>query len=54
MDGSAFVKGSWGAAIIDSLAPQEGDILIEGKRGLDTFASTHATSRRRARERDQL
>ena len=41
VDGSAFVKGSWGAAIIDSLAPQEGDILIEGKRGLDTFASTN-------------
>ncbi len=52
MDGSAFVKGSWGAAIIDSLAPQEGDILIEGKRGLDTFANTNLG--RRARERDQL
>jgi nicotinamidase-related amidase len=41
VDGSAFVKGSWGAAIVDSLAPQEGDIVIEGKRGLDTFASTN-------------
>jgi nicotinamidase-related amidase len=41
VDGSAFVKGSWGAAIVDSLAPQDGDILIEGKRGLDTFASTN-------------
>ena len=41
VDGSAFVKGSWGAAIIDSLAPQPGDIVIEGKRGLDTFASTN-------------
>ena len=41
VDGSAFVKGSWGAAIIDSLAPQEGDIVVEGKRGLDTFASTN-------------
>jgi nicotinamidase-related amidase len=41
VDGNAFVKGSWGAAIIDDLAPAEGDIVIEGKRGLDTFASTN-------------
>ena len=41
VDGKAFVKGSWGAAIIDQLAPAEGDIVIEGKRGLDTFASTN-------------
>jgi nicotinamidase-related amidase len=41
VDGSAFVKGSWGAAIVDSLEPQDGDIVIEGKRGLDTFASTN-------------
>ena len=41
VDGNAFVKGSWGAAIIDELAPTAGDIVIEGKRGLDTFASTN-------------
>ncbi len=41
VDGNAFVKDSWGAAIADPLAPQEGDIVIEGKRGLDTFASTN-------------
>ncbi|OYD71461.1 cysteine hydrolase family protein [Rhodococcus sp. OK302] len=41
VDGKAFVKGSWGAAIVDELTPQDGDILIEGKRGLDTFASTN-------------
>jgi nicotinamidase-related amidase len=41
VDGNAFVKDSWGAAIVDELAPQEGDIVIEGKRGLDTFASTN-------------
>jgi nicotinamidase-related amidase len=41
VDGNAFVKGSWGAAIVDELAPQAGDIVIEGKRGLDTFASTN-------------
>ncbi|MFE3204777.1 cysteine hydrolase family protein [Embleya sp. NPDC055664] len=41
VDGSAFVKNTWGAAIVDELAPAEGDIVIEGKRGLDTFASTN-------------
>jgi nicotinamidase-related amidase len=41
VDGNAFVKGTWGAAIVDDLAPADGDIVIEGKRGLDTFASTN-------------
>ncbi len=41
VDGKAFVKGEWGAAIVDVLAPQPGDIVVEGKRGLDTFASTN-------------
>jgi ureidoacrylate peracid hydrolase len=41
VDGNAFVKGSWGAAIVNDVAPAEGDIVIEGKRGLDTFASTN-------------
>jgi ureidoacrylate peracid hydrolase len=41
VDGNAFVKGGWGAAIVDDLAPEEGDIVVEGKRGLDTFASTN-------------
>jgi nicotinamidase-related amidase len=41
VDGKAFVRGTWGAAIVESLAPRDGDIVIEGKRGLDTFASTN-------------
>lgn len=41
VDNKAFVKGTWGAAIVDALVPQEGDIVIEGKRGLDAFASTN-------------
>ncbi|MFC8224992.1 cysteine hydrolase family protein [Streptomyces sp. NPDC057287] len=41
VEGSAFVKDTWGAAIVDDLAPAQGDIVIEGKRGLDTFASTN-------------
>lgn len=41
VDGNAFIKGGWGAEIVDDLAPAEGDIVVEGKRGLDTFASTN-------------
>jgi nicotinamidase-related amidase len=41
VDSKAFVKDSWGAAIVDDLAPQGDDIVVEGKRGLDTFASTN-------------
>lgn len=41
VDGKAFVKGEWGSAIMDELTPVEGDIVVEGKRGLDTFASTN-------------
>lgn len=37
----AFRKDSWGVAIADAMAPVEGDIVIEGKRGLDCFASTN-------------
>ena len=41
VDSNAFVKGSWGAAIVDELAPADDDIVLEGKRGLDAFASTN-------------
>lgn len=41
VDSTSFVKSGWGAAIIDELAPQPGDIVLEGKRGLDAFASTN-------------
>jgi len=41
VDNKAFVKGTWGADIVDDLEPQADDIVIEGKRGLDTFASTN-------------
>lgn len=40
-DSKSFVKGSWGAAIVDSLKPQAGDVVIEGKRGLCGFESTN-------------
>jgi nicotinamidase-related amidase len=41
VDSKAFVKGSWGADFVEDLAPQPDDIVVEGKRGLDTFASTN-------------
>lgn len=41
VDATAFVKGEWGAQIVDTLAPEEGDVVLEGKRGLDAFATTN-------------
>ncbi|MFC6236681.1 cysteine hydrolase [Longivirga aurantiaca] len=41
VDTNAFVKGSWGADFVGEVSPQPGDIVLEGKRGLDAFASTN-------------
>jgi nicotinamidase-related amidase len=41
VDSNSFIKGSWGAAFVDALTPSEGDIILEGKRGLDAFGSTN-------------
>ncbi len=41
VDNSAFVKGEWGAEFSDAIPISEEDIIVEGKRGLDTFASTN-------------
>jgi ureidoacrylate peracid hydrolase len=41
VDSNAFVRGTWGAAITDAISPVPEDIVVEGKRGLDTFASTN-------------
>ncbi|HEY4095943.1 MAG TPA: cysteine hydrolase, partial [Baekduia sp.] len=49
VDSTAFVKGEWGAEIVDELAPQPGDVVVEGKRGLDTFATTNLDFILRAR-----
>ena len=49
VDSTAFVKGDWGAEIVGALAPQEGDVIVEGKRGLDTFATTNLDFILRAR-----
>jgi ureidoacrylate peracid hydrolase len=40
-DGETFQKGTWGAEIVDVLKPGPNDIVVEGKRGLDGFATTN-------------
>jgi nicotinamidase-related amidase len=54
VDSTAFVKGEWGAEIVDALAPQQGDVIAEGKRGLDTFATTNLDFILRARGIDTI
>jgi ureidoacrylate peracid hydrolase len=41
VDSKSFRQGTWGAQIVDALKPEPGDIVIEGKRGLDGFATTN-------------
>lgn len=41
VDTNSFVKGTKGVEFNEKVAPVEGDIVVEGKRGLDTFASTN-------------
>ncbi len=54
VDSTAFVKGEWGAEIVDALAPRAGDVVVEGKRGLDTFATTNLDFILRARGIDTI
>jgi nicotinamidase-related amidase len=53
-DGQVFQKGSWGAEIVDALKPQPEDIVVEGKRGLDGFASTNLDFILRSRKIDTI
>ena len=41
VDTESFKKGTWGVDLHEEMQPAEGDIVVEGKRGLDTFASTN-------------
>jgi ureidoacrylate peracid hydrolase len=41
VDSKSFRKGTWGAEIVEDLKPENRDIVVEGKRGLDAFASTN-------------
>ena len=38
---TGYRKGSWGSEIVEELKPEPQDIVVEGKRGLDGFASTN-------------
>jgi ureidoacrylate peracid hydrolase len=49
VDTKAFRQGSWGAEAVDVLTPEAQDIVVEGKRGLDAFASTNLDFILRAR-----
>jgi len=40
-EGSAFTKGEWGADFAASMMPQKGDLIVKGKSGLCSFASTN-------------
>ena len=40
-NGECFVAGEWGSAICDAMAPAEGDLIVQGKRGLCGFHSTN-------------
>jgi ureidoacrylate peracid hydrolase len=53
-DGAVFEKGSWGAQVVDVLKPQPEDIVIEGKRGLDSFATTNLDFILRSRKIDTI
>jgi len=54
VDSKSFRKGTWGAEIVDELRPEERDIVIEGKRGLDGFASTNLDFILRSRDVDTV
>src|SRR5271170_671382 len=53
-DVQVFEKGSWGAEIVDVLKPQPDDIVVEGKRGLDGFATTNLDFILRSRKIDTI
>lgn len=54
VDSKSFRKGSWGAEITDQLKPQPQDIVIEGKRGLCSFATTNLDFILRSRGIDHI
>ena len=39
-EGGAFRPGDWGTEFIDELKPQEGDVVLDGKRALSGFTNT--------------
>lgn len=41
VESQSFLAGKWGSEIVEVLTPAADDIVVEGKRGLDAFASTN-------------
>lgn len=39
-DNSFFTRGTWNADFVAGMEPKEGDMVIQGKRGLDAFPGT--------------
>ena len=37
---SLFTAGTWNSEICDSMTPQDGDLVVKGKKGLDAFPGT--------------
>merc|ERR1711966_445025 len=44
-EGGLFTCGTWNVQFTEGMAPQEGDVVIEGKRGLDAFPGTDFESK---------
>jgi len=39
-EGKLFTAGTWNAEICEAMKPVEGDVVIQGKKGLDAFPNT--------------
>jgi len=53
-DGKLFVRGTWGAEFCEDMSPMAGDIIVEGKRGLDAFPGTTLEAELRANKVENL
>ena len=40
-DGQLFTTDSWNAEFCDAMRPEEGDLQVRGKKGLDSFPNTN-------------
>ena len=41
VDGGGFKASEWGGKIIDDLSPKAGDLVVDGKKGLDAFPGSN-------------
>jgi len=44
-DGALFTAGTWNAEFVASMRPEAGDVVVEGKKGLDAFPGTDLEAR---------